>query len=68
MFRLISIHQLSFLQKRCSVTRDFFVTVQNKLIDAVSGHTTAEIIAERSGGEKINMGLTNWVIQMAKSF
>ena len=30
------------------------------MIYAVSGHTAAEIIAERSDSEKINMGLTNW--------
>lgn len=42
------------------MTREFFATVQNKLIYAVSGHTAAEIIAERSDSEKTNMGLTNW--------
>jgi len=45
---------------QAEISRDFFATVQNKLIYAVSGKTAAEIIAERSDSEKINMGLTTW--------
>lgn len=42
------------------VTRDFFATVQNKLIYSVSHKTAAEIIAERADSEKPYMGLTTW--------
>ena len=47
-------------RKDAKITQDFFATVQNKLIYAVSRKTAAEIISERSDSEKINMGLTNW--------
>lgn len=40
--------------------RIFFATVQNKFHYAIHGHTAAELILERVGSEKINMGLTNW--------
>lgn len=43
-----------------SITKDFFATVQNKLHYAVTNHTAAEIIYERAGSEKPNMGLTTW--------
>jgi len=42
------------------LTNDFFATVQNKLHWAITGHTAAEIIAERADSSKNNMGLTNW--------
>lgn len=42
------------------ITRSFFATVQNKLHWAITGHTAAELIAERASAEKPNMGLTNW--------
>ena len=59
--KITDIYATSFdYKKDAQITRDFFATVQNKLIYAVSGHTAAEIIAERSDSEKINMGLTNW--------
>ena len=59
--KITDIYATSFdYKKDAQVTRDFFATVQNKLIYAVSGHTAAEIIADRSDSEKINMGLTNW--------
>jgi hypothetical protein len=38
----------------------FFQTVQNKLHWAVTGHTAAELIAERAHADKPNMGLTSW--------
>lgn len=41
-------------------TQLFFKVVQNKLIFAATGHTAAEVIAERSNVNKDNMGLTNW--------
>ncbi len=42
------------------ITKQFFATVQNKLHFAISGQTAAEIIYQRVGNEKPNMGLTNW--------
>jgi len=41
-------------------TLEFFRTVQNKLHWAITGHTAAEIIAERADSDKPNMGLTTW--------
>ena len=41
-------------------TLDFFRIVQNKLHWAITGHTAAEIIAERADASKPNMGLTTW--------
>lgn len=38
----------------------FFQTVQNKMHWAITGKTAAEIIAERTDGQKPNMGLTNF--------
>ncbi|MEE0902670.1 MAG: virulence RhuM family protein [Methanobrevibacter sp.] len=59
--KITDIYATSFdYKKDAQVTRDFFATVQNKLLYAVSGQTAAEIIAERSDSKKINMGLTNW--------
>ncbi|MBI4645707.1 MAG: virulence RhuM family protein [Bacteroidia bacterium] len=42
------------------ITRQFFATVQNKLHFAISGQTAAEIIYNRVGSNKPNMGLTTW--------
>ncbi|MBU4480599.1 virulence RhuM family protein [Patescibacteria group bacterium] len=42
------------------ISREFFATVQNKLHYAITGHTAAELIAERSDATKPYMGLTNW--------
>jgi len=41
-------------------TLEFYQTVQNKLHWATSGHTAAEIIAERADASRPNMGLTSW--------
>ena len=41
-------------------TKKFFATVQNKLHFAITGKTAAEIIHERVGSAKENMGLTVW--------
>ena len=41
-------------------TNTFFATVQNKLHWAITGHTAAEIIANRVSSEKPNLGLTTW--------
>lgn len=38
----------------------FFATVQNKFHYAIHGHTAAELIWERVGSTKLNMGLTAW--------
>ena len=38
----------------------FFGTVQNKFHYAIHEHTAAELILERVGSDKVNMGLTNW--------
>ena len=42
------------------ITKLFFQTVQNKLHWAITGKTTAEIIAERAKASQPNMGLTTW--------
>jgi hypothetical protein len=41
-------------------TSTFYATVQNKFHFAITGHTAAEIIAERADAKQTNMGLTNW--------
>ena len=41
-------------------TLEFFSIVQNKLHFAISGKTAAELISERAGAKKPNMGLTAW--------
>ena len=41
-------------------TQAFYKTVQNKLHWAITGHTAAELIAERANAEQHNMGLTIW--------
>jgi hypothetical protein len=38
----------------------FFKTVQNKVHWAITGQTAAEIVHERVGAAKPNLGLTNW--------
>jgi hypothetical protein len=45
---------------KADTTLAFFKTVQNKLHWAITGHTAAELIAERVNGTKPNMGLTSW--------
>jgi hypothetical protein len=42
------------------MTQDFYKTVQNKLLYAVTGCTAAEIIHERANASKPNMGLMTW--------
>lgn len=46
--------------KNSSVTRDFFATIQNKLLFAQTGKTAAELIIARADGNKPNMGLTTF--------
>ncbi len=43
-----------------SEAQQFFATVQNKLHWAITGHTAAELIAERADSHKPAMGLTSW--------
>jgi len=38
----------------------FFATIQNKMLHAVTNHTAAELIANRSDQNAPNMGLTSW--------
>ena len=38
----------------------FFKSVQNKMHWAIHGHTASEIISQRAGSDKQNMGLTTW--------
>ena len=47
-------------RKDAEITQAFFKTVQNKLHWAITGKTAAELIAERAGADKPNMGLTAW--------
>ncbi|MBB5913593.1 hypothetical protein BJY24_002460 [Nocardia transvalensis] len=42
------------------VAQNFFATIQNKLLFAVTKHTAAELVIERGDIEKPNMGLTAW--------
>ena len=46
--------------KDAEITQAFFKTVQNKLHWAITGHTAAELIAERADASKPNMGLKTW--------
>ena len=43
-----------------ATTTNFFKTVQNKLLFAITGHTAPEIVAARANASKENMGLTTW--------
>jgi hypothetical protein len=45
---------------KAGITQTFYKTVQNKLHWAITGHTAAELIAERSNAGQPNMGLTTW--------
>ena len=45
---------------RAEITQEFFRTVQNKMHWAAHGHTAAEVIVERTDGNKDFMGLTTF--------
>ena len=47
-------------QSSNQVAIKFFGTVQNKFHYAIHQHTAAELILERVGSDKVNMGLTTW--------
>jgi hypothetical protein len=42
------------------MAKTFFATIQNKLIFAVTSHTAAELVVERSNPLQPNMALINW--------
>ncbi|MGL4339905.1 MAG: virulence RhuM family protein [Rhodoglobus sp.] len=42
------------------VAREFFATIQNTLLFAVTGHTAAELIVSRMDAAAPNAGLTTW--------
>jgi hypothetical protein len=46
--------------KKSSIANDFFATIQNKLLWAVSGKTAAEIINSRANSNEPNMGIMSW--------
>ncbi len=59
--KLTDIYSTSYdYNPQSQITVDFFATVQNTLIYAVSNQTVAEIIKSRSDKTKPNMGLTTW--------
>lgn len=41
-------------------TKEFYATMQNKFHYAITGNTAAELVVARIGGEKENLGMTNW--------
>lgn len=41
-------------------TKEFFSTVQNKLLFAITGQTAPELISSRADSKKDHMGLTTW--------
>jgi hypothetical protein len=45
---------------KSEITHTFYKTVQNKLHWAITGHTAAELIAERANAAQPNMDLTTW--------
>lgn len=46
--------------KTDKATQMFFAETQNKLLYAVTGHTSAEIVTMRANADAPNMGLTSW--------
>lgn len=42
------------------ITNNFYKIIQNKLHWAIHHHTAPELIKERVGSNKLNMGLTSW--------
>lgn len=45
---------------KTDTAKNFFQTVQNKLLFAETGKTAAELIVSRADGNRANMGLTSW--------
>ena len=52
-------HRLDY-DPKADITLTFFKTVQDKLRWTSHGRTAAELIHERAGAGKPNMGLTTW--------
>jgi len=46
--------------KASSTAKDFFATIQNKLLFAVTGHTAAELVQARVDPASSTFGLTTW--------
>ena len=46
--------------KNSDIAQTFYKTIQNKFHFAITGQTAAEIVYNRAGARKDNMGLTNW--------
>lgn len=46
--------------KTAQTTRLFYATVQNRMHQAVHGHTAAELVYTRADAAKTHMGLTTW--------
>jgi len=45
---------------KAPISQEFYAAVQNKLHWAITGHTAAELIAQRADAQKPHMGLTTW--------
>jgi len=41
-------------------TKEFYATMQNKFHFAITGNTASELVVNRIGGGKENLGMTNW--------
>ena len=46
--------------KTSPTAKDFFATIQNKLLFTVTGKTAAELVRERIDAESLTFGLTTW--------
>jgi hypothetical protein len=67
--KITDIYATSFdYNPEAEISKEFFASVQNKLIYSVSHKTAAEIIAERADSDKINMGLTTWKNPLGKIY
>ncbi|SEE83178.1 virulence RhuM family protein [Ruania alba] len=47
-------------QSASPLAQEFFATIQNKLLYAVTGCTAAELVVHRADADAPHMGLTNW--------
>jgi hypothetical protein len=46
--------------KASQTAKDFFATIQNKLLFAITGHTAAELVRTRIDPASLTFGLTSW--------
>jgi len=46
--------------KNSQTAKDFFATIQNKLLYAITGHTAAELVQMRIDPASLTFGLTTW--------